>query len=114
VKKNHRLSIRTLLIWGATLLAGTTAIANTVVQGKLTSVQVISSGTSSAVAVHGNFTPATGCGSDDFVLVSADSYFSQSYAVLLTALATGATVQIVFVDCSGTDARAAGYTVLSN
>jgi hypothetical protein len=111
----HVLSMRHLLIVGATWLAGTAAMANTVVQGHLTSIQVIATQTSAdAVAVHGNFTPATGCGSDDFVLVSTDSYFSQSYAVLLMALATGATVQIVFVDCSGTDARAAGYTVLSN
>jgi hypothetical protein len=70
--------------------------------GVITSIEIISTGTpaNDMVLVFGNFTPATGCTYNAFVLVASDSYFNQTFAALLSAKAAGTPIQYEHVFCT--------------
>ena len=88
--------------------------------GTINAIQVVSTGTSSndGILVTGNFSPATGCPTNGFLILSSDDYYTAIYAALLSAQAQGSTIQWQFVYCITTSpftgyARANGYTVVT-
>jgi hypothetical protein len=98
-----------------------TAIAATVVSpvfadnvGTISEIRVVANGGSSTdgIAVTGTFTPSLGCAQPGFMLFSTDPYFAQSYALLLTAKASGATIRFVNSYCLPNGyARGNGYAI---
>lgn len=92
-----------------------TAIADTWAQGTVTEIRVISTGTpaNDGIIVLGTFNPTLGCTNSGFMIFSGDPYFSQSYAAILTAQATGAQVKILNWYCMPNGyARGNGYAVV--
>jgi hypothetical protein len=99
------------------IVCATTASADYWVYGTITDIQIIATGgAGDKVAVYGNFSPSMGCTYNGFFLLASDSYFSQSYAALLLAKATGATVRFTFSYCDSASGfgRGNSYTVLAN
>jgi hypothetical protein len=91
------------------------AFADTLIVGPVTDVQVISNGNSAdKVVVYGNFTPSTGCPTNNAVeLINTDNYYKESYALLLAAKLSGTPVRISFSFCDSNTGlgRANGYTI---
>jgi hypothetical protein len=92
--------------WGAllaTMVLASLVTGQAVAQqtGTITSIQVVSTGTTAndGVLVLGNFSPTSGCTENGFLVVSTDDYFSQTVAMLYAAKATGASIQWTFVYC---------------
>jgi hypothetical protein len=60
----------------------------------------------------GTFSPSLGCTHSGFMLFASDSYFNQSYALLLAAKASGATIKFVHSYCLANGyARGNGYAL---
>jgi hypothetical protein len=82
--------------------------------GTISEIRVLAAGGGSAdgIVVTGTFTPSLGCPQPGFMLYSTDPYFAQSYALLLAAKASGATIKFVNSYCMPNGyARGNGYAM---
>jgi hypothetical protein len=107
----HRRSLLSIaIICGAVAMALASKASIAQESGTITTIQVASTGVpaNDGVFVTGDFTPATGCTNNGFVLIPSDDNFAQSYAGLLAAEVSGRAIQWVFVYCV-TSGAFAGY-----
>lgn len=106
-------TLTTMIALAATMLfTSPAAKADTWVQGTITEIRVVSDGVSNYILVTGNFTPATGCTNNGFMLLSGDAYFAQSYALLLAAQVSGSTVKYLHSYCNGPNGRGNSYALV--
>jgi hypothetical protein len=93
------------------LLAATTSVAESWVQGQVTEIVIFSPGNGTdAIYVKGIF--STGCAENGFLILSSDAYFKETYAAMLAAKLSGTTIKFLNVYCmSNGYARGNGYSI---
>jgi hypothetical protein len=90
------------------------AFADTWVEGAISEIRVLSTGTpaNDGIIVLGTFSPSLGCTNNGFMLFSGDVNFKESYAALLAAKASGLRVKFLHSFCMTNGyARGNGYAI---
>ncbi len=104
-------TIASLVLTG--LFATQVVHADTEITGTITKIEIVANGNAAdKILVYGTFSPAMGCTKSAFMLLSTDSYFAQSYALLLAAHMSGATIKVMHSYCAGDYGRANSYAVV--
>jgi hypothetical protein len=102
------------IAFAAAVLAMSPIASATWLQGQVTEVRVVATGTPSEDKIVVFTTATTGCPQNGFFLVSSDAFFKESYALLLTAKAAGQTIKFDHVYCHANGlSRSNQYSVVN-